>query len=356
MTDRKSFSMPKAAFLTFAIILSILLAVGGCQQQGQEQTQSKSPSPSPAPTKTPSPAQAPSNTAAVPDQKAGVPESGQKTFASPEEAAAAFKQAVAEKDTQQLIDIFGPKGEELVLSGDPVQDNNNLTEFAAALAVRLRVDTTTPDKAVLYVGRKNWPFPIPVVKSGNVWFFDTAAGSEELINRRVGENELGAIQTSRTYVAAQKEYARKDRTGENVTQYAQKLASTKGKKDGLYWSVKDGEELSPLGPFAAEAREEGYTRSGVGRPAPYHGYYFKILTSQGKSAPGGAKDYIVDGHMTKGFALVAYPAEWGNSGVMTFIVNQDGKVYQKNLGEKTGELASQIKTYDPDSTWEEVKD
>ncbi|MDB5354915.1 MAG: hypothetical protein JWN24_1368 [Phycisphaerales bacterium] len=288
----------------------------------------------------------------------GVPEPGQKLFASPEEAAAVLKDAVLTKDRPLLISIFGPEGRQLILTGDRVEENHDLDAFGKRMTEYLRVDHPAANMAVLYVGRENWPFPIPLMTSGGQWFFDTAAGKEELLNRRIGENELGAIAVCRAYVVAQREYARKVRTDDGIMQYAQHFMSTPGKKDGLYWPVAAGEELSPMGPLVAEAREEGYptTKPANGKPRPYHGYYFRILTAQGDAAPGGRMSYLADGRLTKGFALIASPSKWGASGVMTFIVNQEGKVYQKNLGESTREIVRGVTEYNPDSSWEEVKD
>ena len=256
-----------------------------------------------------------------------------------------------------LLAIFGPEGQQLVFSGDPVEEENGLKKFAGHLTEYTRVAHETADKAVLYIGLKNWPFPIPLVKSDKGWVFDTAAGKEELLNRRIGENELNAIAVCRAYVVAQKAYASKDRTGEKVVQYARHFRSSEGKKDGLYWPVGENEEISPMGPLVAEAQGEGYMKNSPdGQRHPYKGYFFHILTAQGDAAPGGKLSYIVDGHLTKGFAMVAWPDSWGASGVMTFLVNQDGKVYQKNLGEKTAEIVKDMADYNPDKTWEEVKD
>ena len=286
----------------------------------------------------------------------GVPEPGQKLFASPEQAAGVLKDAVQTRDRRLLISIFGPEGVQLILTGDRVEENHDLDAFGQHLSEYLRVDHPAPDKAVLHIGRENWPFPIPLVKSADQWFFDTVAGKDELLNRRIGENELGAVAVCRAYVAAQNEYARKDRTDEHITEYAQHFMSTPGKKDGLYWQAGPGEELSPMGPLVAEARAEGYgqqptTQRSTGTPHPYHGYYFHILTAQGDAAPGGRMSYLVDGHLTKGFAMIASPSAWGASGIMTFLVNQDGKVYQKNLGPKTASIAAAMTIYDPDPTW-----
>jgi hypothetical protein len=206
------------------------------------------------------------------------------------------------------------------------------------------------------VGSEDWPFPIPLVKKDEYWFFDTMAGKEEILNRRIGRNELNAIQVCLAYVDAQREYVLKDRDGNKLLEYAQKFISSKGKKNGLYWEVKEGEKLSPLGPLVAKAAKEGYIgRKPVGKHTPYHGYYYKILKAQGKNAPGGEYDYIVKEKMIGGFASVAYPAEYGNSGVMTFIVNHDGVVYEKDLGKETEKIATAMKKFDPDKTWKKAE-
>jgi hypothetical protein len=206
------------------------------------------------------------------------------------------------------------------------------------------------------VGKDDWPLPIPIRKKGSAWFFDTKAGKEEMLNRRIGRNELNTIDVLEAYVVAQREYAGKDRDGDGVYPYAQKFWSTPGKKDGLYWEAKEGEEASPFGPLSARAAQEGYKRKGKPeKPSPYYGYYFKILKAQGKNAPGGAYDYVVKGNMIFGFGLVAYPAKYGSSGIMTFIVNQEGVVYQKDLGKGTAKAAGSIKRYDPDPTWKKVE-
>jgi hypothetical protein len=208
---------------------------------------------------------------------------------------------------------------------------------------------------VLQIGAEEWPFPIPIVKRGEKWSFDTGKGKEELINRRIGRNELNTIQTCLAYVDAQREYVVKDRDGDGLFEYAQKLRSDPGKKNGLYWEAKTSEGQSPLGPLFAAAQEKGYSKAAGGKPVPYHGYYYRILTAQGKSAPDGAYDYLVRGNMIGGFALVAYPAKYGASGIMTFIVNHDGVVYQKDLGKKTEKAAQAMKVFNPDSTWKKVE-
>jgi hypothetical protein len=209
---------------------------------------------------------------------------------------------------------------------------------------------------ILIVGKQDWPFPIPLVKKSNTWVFDTEKGKDEILNRRIGDNELYTIQTCLAIVDAQREYAIKDRNRDALLEYAQKFISDPGKRNGLYWEAKQGEPQSPLGPIVSQARSQGYQGKPSGTPTPYHGYYYRILTAQGKDAAGGAYSYLVKGKMIGGFALVAYPAEYGNSGVMTFIVNHDGKVFQKNLGANTAAIARGMKEYNPDSSWTAVKE
>ncbi|MDB6020194.1 MAG: hypothetical protein JWQ04_51, partial [Pedosphaera sp.] len=239
------------------------------------------------------------------------------------------------------------------------QASEGFNLFVKRLTEKAELKRESDSKEMLEIGTEGWPFPIPLVKQDGHWFFDTEAGREEILNRRIGADELGAINVCHAYVDAQREYSGKDRNNDEVLEYAQHLRSTPGTHDGLYWPVRnEHDEISPLGPLIAQAREEGYhRRTGMmteDHPAPYHGYYFKILTRQGSHAPGGKYSYIINGHMIGGFALVAWPAEWGNTGVMTFIVNQRGKVLQKNLGPKTANIARALTTYDPDSTWTPV--
>jgi len=281
----------------------------------------------------------------------------QETFASPEQAAANLKEAVRDRDHAQLLQIFGPDGEPLLFSGDRVQDDNRMSAFEQHMAEQLRVDHPTPDKAVLYIGAKNWPFPIPLVSDGSQWHFDTAAGKDEILDRRIGENELSTIDAVNAVVRAEQEYESRDRMGDKILQYAQRFRSTPGKHDGLYWESTAPDDFSPMGALVADAEAEGYTGPPIkSHHQPYHGYYFHILTAQGPDAAGGQMDYLVNGKLIKGFALIAYPAEWGNSGEMTFLVNQSGKIYQKDLGPQTTDVAAKITDYDPDSTWEEVKE
>src|ERR1700690_85594 len=278
----------------------------------------------------------------------------QTFFAAPQDAVNALVAAATNHDTNAIHLIFGPVGHELI-SPDVVQATEEYKLFVQGLTEKAQLVTNSASNITLGLGADGWPFPIPLVKRGEKWFFDPAAGKEEILPRRIGMDETGAINVCNTYVDAQREYAGQDRLGDGVLAYAQFLRSTPGTHDGLFWPTNQpGEELSPLGPLVAQARVEGYHRTAKmlnDEQAPYHGYYFKILTRQGKHAPGGKYNYIINGRMIAGFALVAWPAEWGNTGVMTFIVNQQGKIYQKNLGSKTAKIAKAITTYDPDDTW-----
>ncbi len=280
----------------------------------------------------------------------------QKTFKSSEEAVKALVNAVKAGDTKELLVIFGPAGKEIISSGDEVADRTGRERFVKGYEEMNKLVRETDSKMTLVVGKEEWPLPIPIVKKDETWTFDTMAGKEELLNRRIGRNELYTVKVCLAYVDAQREYALKDHDGDGLLEYAKKFRSTKGKKDGLYWEAKEGEEQSPLGPLAAQAVKEGYTGRKPGdNPVPYHGYFYKILKAQGKDAPGGAYDYVVKGNMIGGFALVAYPAEYGNSGVMTFIVNHDGVVYEKDLGKETAKIAGAMTKYDPDKTWKKVE-
>jgi hypothetical protein len=276
-----------------------------------------------------------------------------KTFATPQEAVAALATAASAKDREALRALFGLATDELV-PADQVQATNQLAEFVTVFNQTNRIVTESATKCVLEAGTNAWPFPIPIVKKDGRWFFDTEAGKQEILNRRIGKNELESLQTMRTYVEAQREYASRDRDGGQVLKYAQYLVSSPGLKDGLYWPPDLDGEISPLGPFIAQAEEEGYELKSKGERVtrePFHGYYFKILTRQGKHAPGGKYNYIINGNMIGGFALIAWPAQYGESGIMTFMVNQQGRVYQKDLGAKTASVAAGMKMYDPDSTW-----
>jgi hypothetical protein len=280
----------------------------------------------------------------------------QKTFNSPQEAIKAFIDAVKANDTKELLAILGPEGKDVISSGDEVADKEIRGRVAQKYDQKNKLVWEGDKKVTLDMGTDDWPMPIPVVKQGDTWVFDTKAGKEEILSRRIGRNELDVIQVCLAYVDAQREYALKDRMGDGIQQYAQRFRSEQGKKNGLYWEAKEGDEQSPLGPLAAKAVKEGYTVKKSGsKPSPYHGYYYKILKAQGKNARGGAYDYVVMGKMIGGFAMVAYPAAYGNSGVMTFIVNHDGVVYQKNMGKNTEKIASAMTKYDPDKSWEKAQ-
>ncbi|MGE5301353.1 MAG: DUF2950 domain-containing protein [Acidobacteriota bacterium] len=279
----------------------------------------------------------------------------QKGFASAEEAVNAFISALRVNDDKELLAIFGPAAKELIFSGDPVEDNQRDERFVSRFDQKNSL-SKEGDKMVLIIGEQDWPFAIPLVKEGSRWFFDTKAGKEEILNQRIGDNELNTIQVMLAIVDAQREYAMKDHDGDGILEYADKFVSDPGKKNGLYWETKEGEEPSPIGELVADAKAEGYTSKGKkNEPVPFHGYYFRMLKRQGKHAPGGAFDYVAKGKQIGGFAVVAYPATYGNSGVMTFIVNHDGVVYQKDLGKNTEKLAEAMKKYDPDKTWKKVE-
>jgi len=280
----------------------------------------------------------------------------QEKFKSPEDAFGALIKAAKTNDTAGLLAIFGPQGKYLISSGDAVSDSNARKRFVDAAEQAVKFSQLDDNTILAVIGKDACSFPIPLVRAGQEWIFSTDDGKQEIINRRIGKNELSSIQVSLAYVDAQREYARKDRDGSGVLQYAQRFLSNEGKKDGLYWPAAAGEESSPLGPLIARATDEGYTVRKPGeKRKPYHGYYFKILKGQGSKAPGGELYYIVNGKMTAGFGLLAYPAEYGVSGIMTFMVNQEGIVHEKDLGPKTEELAKAVTKYDPDETWQTVK-
>jgi len=279
-------------------------------------------------------------------------EARQMTFASPEAAVDALVAATEGDKTADLLKILGPSGRKLIYSGDPIADKQGREKFVAAYAQKHAIETPSAVKAVLVVSADDWPFPIPLVKRGDLWRFDTKAGAEEILDRRIGRNELNAIEVCGAIVDAEHDYASRDRTGSGYLEYAQKFMSSSGKHDGLYWPPSAAGEESPIGPLVARARAEGYGPEGAhGKRSPYHGYYYRILKKQGKNARGGAYNYVVKGHMIGGFALVAFPAKYGDSGVMTFIVNQDGVVYEKALGPRSEAVARAMTTFDPDPSW-----
>jgi len=278
----------------------------------------------------------------------------EQTFTTPQAAVTALVAATKTNDTNALYSIFGATGHDLI-SPDVVQATEEYNLFVQHLTEKIDLTTNSDSKITLQIGADGWPFPIPLVKQDGQWFFDTVAGSEEILARRIGMDEIGVINVCHAYVDAQREYASQDRMGDGVLAYAQFLRSTPDTHNGLFWPANQpGEELSPLGPLIAQARVDGYDRTAKmlnDEQAPYHGYYFKILTSQGRHAPGEKYNYIINGRMISGFALVAWPAELGNTGMMTFIVNQQGKIYEKNLGSKTVKIAKAMTAYDPDDTW-----
>jgi len=331
----------------------------------------------------------------APDKSQAQP-SGQARFASPEEAMRALVDAAKAKDRGALADIFGAEHQAEMFSGDQVQDNEEMDEFAADVQESAKLEKVDDTRFTLLIGTENWPFPMPIVKDENQWRFDSEAGQAELMNRRVGQNELSTILTCRAYVLAQREFfdQRFDQQQEDmenndgVAEYARRFMSSPGRRDGLYWDTAEGEKPSPLGVLVASARAEGYGATGQSDEQsrldlqqvnlvnvlqvdqshdrdgssptqsrnPYHGYYFKILTRQGPHADGGQYDYVINGNMIAGFALVAFPDKWGSSGVMTFVVNQQGRVYQTNLGPETASIAGALDEFNPDSSWTLVQD
>ncbi|HXQ46725.1 MAG TPA: DUF2950 domain-containing protein [Caulobacteraceae bacterium] len=281
-------------------------------------------------------------------------QSGEESFASPEQAVQALAAAWHSGRTSELLAIFGPAGRPLVISGDPIAESNARHRFSVAFDQRHQIERDGGGEAILVIGDEAWPYPIPIVRLGAAWRFDVKAGAEQVLDRRVGADELNAIAVARGYVEAQRDYAAQDRMGDGLHEYAQQVASTEGKHDGLYWPAAPGAtNESPLGPLVAAAEAKGYPPppATAGGRGPLEGYYFRILTGQGGHTPGGAKSYIVGGHMTGGFALIAFPAKWGDSGVMTFVVNQNGIVFEKNLGPDSTKLARQVTLYDPDRSW-----
>ncbi|MGB8583727.1 MAG: DUF2950 domain-containing protein [Candidatus Sulfotelmatobacter sp.] len=283
------------------------------------------------------------------------PQTGQQTFSSAEQASqalvTAMKNAVTNNDQQSLLKVLGPNAKSIVSSGDDAEDQNNRAEFLKKYQQMRRLVMEPDGTTTLYIGAENWPTPIPLVHKGSSWYFDTAAGKQEILYRRVGKNELAVIQTCGGLVDAEKEYYSQPHDGETDRQYAKKFFSDPGKQNGLYWETTSGETNSPIGPLVAVAAIEGYPQPPDRNLEPFQGYYFRVLKAQGAKAPGGAHSYIADGKMTRGFAFVAYPAQYRSSGVMTFIVDQDGIVYEKDLGPKTAAIAKAMTKYDPDSTW-----
>jgi len=290
---------------------------------------------------------------AAPAARAAAAKAGGKVFASAEDAVTALVEALDKDDLKALMTILGPEARSLIFSGDDIADDQERNRFVKSYREAHSLLKGGDGTEVLQVGSDSWPFPIPIVKDAAGWRFDTRAGRDELLARRIGANELSAMQVCLAVVDAQREYWERNPERSAIPHYARRVSSTKGKRDGLYWESPAGSPPSPLGPAFAEAQRQGYDVKG-GKPIPYHGYFYRILTRQGPAAPGGAYDYLVRGQMMGGFALVAYPAQWGASGVMTFMVNHDGQLYEKNLGPQTTSIAEAMKEFNPDSTWQKV--
>lgn len=274
-----------------------------------------------------------------------------RSFAAPELAVEALVKAAKAGDLAAVVALFGPGGQELVDTSDPVTGRRNREVFLAAIAEGQRLEDQAPGRKTLVVGHEAWPFPVPLVRGANGWSFDAAVGREEVLNRRIGRNELGTIRILHEYVAAQRAYAANGHDGRRAGLYARKFASDAGTQNGLYWPARGKEPRSPLGVLVAKASDEGYRRAPGEDPTPLFGYYFRILEAQGPAAKGGAREYLVGGEMSSGFALVAWPVHYGASGIMTFVVNQDGVAYEKDLGEETAAGAARIGRFDPDASW-----
>jgi len=280
---------------------------------------------------------------------------GQKTFPSPEEASSALFTAIQKNDLPVHLEILGPAGKDIISSGDTVEDQRGRERFVRKYQEMHRLAPGADGTTVLYIGAENWPFPIPLVNRGGAWFYDTEAGRQEILFRRIGRNELTAIRVCSELAEAQKEYFAQSHDGDPVNQFAQKFKSDKGKHNGLYWKPAPGTPESPIGPLLANAEKKGYPKTRRAVLMPFEGYYYRILTGQGGNAPGGMKSYISEGKMIGGFAILAYPAEYRVSGVMSFVVGQDGVVYQKDLGPDTETLAKALSEYDPDSSWQKAE-
>ncbi len=277
-------------------------------------------------------------------------EPGQKTFATPQDAGKALYEAIKSGDKAAMEAVLGPSSASIISSGDEVQDKNNAEFFTQRFEQMNRWAKEVNGDQTLYIGAENWPFPVPLKNNAGQWYFDSKAGVKEVLFRRIGKNEMAAIRVCEVLAEAQQDYFEQTHDGDPVHQYAQKFASDEGKQNGLYWKVAEGQPESPVGPLVAYATGEGYGGEKTAAQ-PFHGYFYHMLTAQGANVKGGAKSYIVDGKMTGGFAFVAYPAEYRNSGVMTFLVDATGMVYQKDLGPNTADLAKQMKAYNPNSTW-----
>ncbi len=333
MSTYRAMSIRSAAGVLVAGVL--LLVSAGCQSQNQMNAKAASGSP------------------AMSQSQAHQPGVGQELFSSDDAAADTLLAAVKEENHTELRHIFGPDIDDLV-SGDKVEDHRHFEAFVLHAKQKFWLEKKNADTSIVHIGDKNWPFPIPIIRlPDGKWFFDTRSGQAEILARRIGANELDTIKVCEAYVLAQQQYASAYHDGADVLRYAQRLVSTPGTQNGLYWPAAVGQPESPFGPLAAQAAAEGYT-PGVHKtagPHPFNGYYFRILTKQGSAAPGGRYNYVINGNMIAGFALIAFPAKYGSSGVMTFIVNQQGRVYQKDLGPDTLSIARHMTRYNPDKSW-----
>ncbi|EXI77781.1 MAG: hypothetical protein AW10_03524 [Candidatus Accumulibacter appositus] len=303
-------------------------------------------------------ATAPAAIAAAAAQAVATQQVARSAFAKPDDAALALAEAVRSGDPKALLAVVGPNSGSWLFSGDKVADREDWKRFLAAYDQKHSISEEADGKAVLIVGDDDWPFPAPLVRKGGGWVFDAEAGREEITNRRIGRNELDTVQTLLAIVDAQRDYATEDLDGNGFNDYARRFVSTKDKRDGLYWPVEEGQPLSPLGPLISDASDEGYTvkqsKNKRHQPTPYHGYLYRMLTAEGKNSPDGAYNYLVGDKMFGGFAVVAYPAKYGTSGVMTFLVNHNGIVYQKDLGNGTASAASAMRSFNPDTSWSVV--
>lgn len=284
-----------------------------------------------------------------------LPEKGQQTFPSPQAASQALVVALKNDDSAALLKVLGPNAKDILTSGDPTEDSENRAQFLQKYTQMHRLQLESDGLTTLYIGAENWPSPIPIAHYGTSWYFDTDAGRKEILYRRIGQNELTVMQLCEELVSAEKEYHSHSHDGDSQPQYAQKLMSSAGRHNGLYWPVAAGQAESPLGPLVAAAEQDGYSSDPMRRSRPFHGYYFSVLKGQGANAPGGAMSYLANGRMTRGFAFLAYPAEYRSSGVMTFMVGQDGVIYQKDLGPKTAEIIKSIRLYNRDATWKKAE-
>jgi hypothetical protein len=343
---RRDFSIHSSR-INLAIAISTLAALGLVSSSNLALAQSNAEQPAPT-----QPGSTSSQMSMAPSSSG--PQVGQETFSSAAQACHRLVFALQKDEEASLLKILGPDGKEIISSGDPAEDKDNRAQFVQKYRQMHRLVTEPDGTTTLYIGAENWPTPIPLMRKGTAWYFDTPAGKQEILYRRVGKNEMAVIQTCHELAAAEKEYYAKPHDGAPEGQYAQKFFSDPGKQNGLYWEASSENAASPIGPLVAVAAVESYPQPANRNLEPFQGYYFRILKAQGSKASGGSHGYVKDGKMTAGFAFVAYPAEYRASGVMTFLVDQDGVVYQKDLGAGTAGIAKKMKSYDPDSSWQKA--